>query len=304
MPPALNLHPRDFVGYGRRLVDPQWPGGARVAVEFAINYEAGGERTILDGDDRSEELLTDIGAPSVLGRRHLGVESSFEYGSRRGIWRLLRLFGERQIKVSVLAVASALQRNLEVAAAMVEAGHEIASHGWRWIDYAGMPEVEERLQIEQATSVLTELSGTRPMGCFTGRSSLNTRRLLVEAGYRYDQDAFNDELPYWVEVCGKPHLVIPYSLETNDNRFNDNNGFSTAKEFFQYMKDAFDLLYAEGRNEPKMMTIGLHDRLIGRPARAPGLARFLDYVQRFDDVWIARGIDIADHWHERHSSRP
>ncbi len=296
---AGHYHQRDFVGYGRQPIDPKWPGGARVAVEFAINYEAGGERCILNGDDRSEELLTDMGARCILGGRQLAVESSFEYGSRRGIWRLMRIFSERNVRVSVFAVASALVQNPEAAAAMVEAGHEILCHGWRWIDYGGVPEAEERRQIILATEVLTRLVGIQPAGCFTGRPSLNTRRLLTEAGYLYDQDAFNDELPYWVKIDGHSHLVIPYSLETNDNRFDDNRGFSTAGEFFQYLRDAFDLLYEEGRNEPKMMTVGLHDRLAERAARASGVARFLDYVLRHDDVWIARGVDISNHWYSK-----
>jgi peptidoglycan/xylan/chitin deacetylase (PgdA/CDA1 family) len=237
----------------------------------------------------------------MANARCLAVESSFEYGSRRGVWRVLRLFEERGIKVSVFAVMMGLERNPEVAQAMVEAGHEIVSHGWRWFDYQHVPEEVEREHIRLCVSTLTKLTGERPVGCFTGRPSMNTRRLLVEEGnFLYDQDAFNDELPYWVDVAGKPHLIIPYSLETNDNRFNENNGFSTAADFFTYMKDAFDVLYAEGADQPKMMTLGLHDRLIGRPARSAGLARFLDYVLGHDKVWVCRGVDIARHWYAHH----
>jgi allantoinase len=294
-------HPRDFVGYGSRLVDPKWPGGARIALQFAVNYEGGAERSVLDGDDGSEDVLTDVGAVRVMGGRSLSVESSFEYGSRRAIWRLMRIFDSRGIKVSFLAAAQALERNPALALIVAANGHEIVNHGWRWIDYSGVSEETEREHIRLSTDVLARLAGERPLGCFLGRSSLNSRRLLAEAGYLYDQDAFNDELPYWVDVRGAPYLVLPYSLETNDNRFDGSRGFCTASDFFIYMKDAFDTLYEEGANEPKMMTVGLHDRLIGRPGRAPGLIRFLDYVLGFDRVWIARGIDIARHWQTRHT---
>jgi peptidoglycan/xylan/chitin deacetylase (PgdA/CDA1 family) len=229
------------------------------------------------------------------------VESSFEYGSRRGVWRLLRMFAERGITVSVLAVATALARNPEVAHAMVEAGHEIVSHGWRWIDYQHVRPAVERQHIRRAVETLTRLAGTRPLGWMTGRPGPNTRRLIVEeGGFLYDRDALNDELPYWVDVGGVWHLVIPYSYETNDNRFDGNVGFGTSDDFFTYMKDAFDVLYAEGAREPTMMSLGLHDRLIGRPARARGLAAFLDHVQKHDRVWICRGVDIARHWRQVH----
>jgi peptidoglycan/xylan/chitin deacetylase (PgdA/CDA1 family) len=229
------------------------------------------------------------------------VESSFEYGSRRGVWRLLRLFADRRITVSVFAVAMGLARNPEVARAMVAAGHEIVSHGWRWIDYQQMPAETEREHVGLAVETITRITGTRPVGWMTGRPGPNTRRLVVEeGGFLYDRDALNDELPYWVEVAGRPHLVIPYSYETNDNRFNENRGFSTSADFFQYMKDTFDVLYAEGETEPKLMSLGLHDRLIGRPGRAAGLARFLDYVLAHNGVWICRGVDIARHWLAHH----
>src|SRR5215470_31425 len=269
MTSARERYPRDLVGYGRALPDPRWPGGARLALQIALNYEAGGELSLLHGDATSEGMLTDSGFPAVPGMRSMLVESSFEYGSRRGVWRLLRMFEERKITVSVFAVAMGLERTPEVAQAMVEAGHEIVSHGCRWIDYQRVPAAVERKHIRLAVETLTRLTGSRPLGWMTGRPSPNTRRLLVEeGGFLYDRDALNDELPYWVDVAGTPHLVIPYSYETNDNRFDGNVGFSTADDFFTYMKDAFDVLYAEAEREPRMMSLGLHDRLIGRPARA------------------------------------
>jgi putative urate catabolism protein len=299
--PKAAGYPRDMVGYGKRLPDPKWPGQARLALQISLNYEAGGELNLLHGDNVSEGMLTDIGFPAVKGMRSPLVESSFEYGSRRGVWRLLRLFEERKIAIGVLAVATALARNREVAAAMVEAGHEIVSHHYRWIDYQHVPIAVERRHVRLAVETLTEIAGTRPVGWMTGRPSPNTRRLLVEeGGFLYDRDALNDELPYWVEVAGRQHLVIPYSYETNDNRFDGNVAFATSQDFFTYMKDTFDTLYREGESEPRMMSLALHDRLIGRPGRAAGLARFLDYVLEHDRVWICRGVDIARHWMVHH----
>jgi allantoinase len=294
-------YPRDLVGYGARVVHPRWPGDARIALQIALNYEAGGELSVLHGDGFSESLLTDIGWPAVPGARSMLVESVFEYGSRRGVWRLLELFRQRRLAVSVFAVGMALQRNPEVARAMVEDGHEVLGHGWRWIDYQRVPEDVEREHVRLAVEAITRATGQRPLGWMTGRPGPNTRRLLVEeGGFLYDRDALNDELPYWVRVGDRPHLVIPYSYETNDNRFDGNLGFSTAEDFFVYMRDAFDVLYAEGETAPKLMSLGLHDRLIGRPARAAGLARFLDYVLAKERVWICRGIDIARHWIAHH----
>ena len=295
-------YPRDLVGYGGQPPDPKWPGGARVALEFVLNYEAGGETNVLHGDDASEDMLTDIfGAPAIAGQRSMLVESTFEYGSRVGVWRLLRLFAGRDIRISVFAVAMGLERNPQVAEAMVEAGHEIVSHGWRWIDYQHIAENEEREHIRRAVAAIEKVTGKRPLGWFTGRPGPNTRRLVVEeGGFLYDQDALNDELPYWVEVAGRPHLVLPYSYETNDNAFSGRQGFAMGEEFFTYHKEAFDVLYAEGATAPRMMTVGLHDRLVGRPGRFSGLARFVDYVMQHKEVWVCCGVDIAHHWMKNH----
>jgi allantoinase len=291
---------RDFAGYGEDPPHARWPGDARIAVNFNLNYEGGGESSVADGDAASESMLTDSGFRAYENRRSPLAESVFEYGSRAGVWRLLRIFERFDVKVSVLAVARALERNPLLAPRLVALGHEVVSHGLRWIDYHVVPEATERAHIAEAAAVIARLTGAPPAGWMTGRPGPNTRRLIVEhGGFRYDRDALNDELPYWVAVDGKPHLVIPYSYETNDNRFNENSGFNTADDFFTYMKDCFDVLYAEGAERPKLMSIGLHDRLIGRPARAVGLVRFLEYARHFDRVWFCRGIDIADHW-QRH----
>jgi allantoinase len=298
---SLENYPRDLRGYGARPPHPHWPGNARVAVAIALNYEGGGERSILDGDATSESMLTDIGFPEVTGARSMLAESSFEYGSRRGVWRVLDLLRERRIRTSFFGVATALARNPEVAQAAIADGHEIVSHGWRWLDYQHVPEAVEREHIRLARDTIAGIIGQRPVGWMTGRPSPNTRRLLVEeGGFLYDRDALNDELPYWVTVGGMPHLVIPYSYETNDNRFNDSVGFATSDDYVRYMTDTFDVLYAEGAEAPKMMSVGLHDRLIGRPGRAAGLMRFLDHVLRHDRVWICTGRDIADHWIAAH----
>ena len=304
MPASKDSYDRDVVGYGANPIDPEWPGGARVALQISLAYETGGEENVLHGDSISEGVLTDIGFPPVPLKRSMMVESTFEYGSRRGVWRLLRMFAERDIKVGVLAIGMALRRNPEFAATVVEAGHEVVSHGHRWIDYQHISEEVERKHIRLAVEAITEVTGSRPVGWLTGRPGPDTRRLLVEeGGFLYDRDALNDEIPYWVEVAGKEHLVIPYSFECNDARFSEIGGFSNADDFYTYLKDAFDVFYAEGETEPKMMSVGLHDRLIGRPARAAGLARFLDYVLEHDKVWICRGVDIARHWIEHHPYR-
>jgi peptidoglycan/xylan/chitin deacetylase (PgdA/CDA1 family) len=293
--------PRDFVGYGRNPPHARWPGDARIAVNFNLNVEAGGEHSILEGDASSENILTDIGYASYEGARSPLVESAFEYGPRVGCWRLLRIFKTFNIKISVLGVVRGLQHYPDLVRAFVDEGHEIVSHGWRWIDYTKMSEKEEREHIRLATEGIVELTGQKPVGWFGGRPSANTRRLLVEQGnYLYDRDYLGDELPFWVETLGRPHLIVPYSLETNDNRFDQNNGFSTADEFARYMIDCFDLMYEEGAERPKIMSIALHDRLIGRPARALGLIKFLDHAKKHDRVWFCTGRDIAEHWRREH----
>jgi allantoinase len=292
---------RDLVGYGEFPPDPAWPGGASIAVNFNLNVEGGGEATLANGDDGSEGMLNDIGVGPKSGQRSPLVESVFEYGSRRGAWRVLDIFRDFSVQVSVLAVARALEQNPELAKAFVQRGHEIVSHGYRWIDYADVGEEVERQHIQRAIDVLTRLTGTRPVGWMTGRPGPNTRRLLVEAGgFLYDRDSLADELPYWLRVGDRPHLVIPYSYEANDNRFNENSGFSTGEDFVTYMRDAFDLLRREGQNgSPKLLSIGLHDRLIGRPGRCTGLIRLLEHMRSFEDVWFCRGVDIAEHWRKR-----
>ncbi|HXW20079.1 MAG TPA: polysaccharide deacetylase family protein [Roseiarcus sp.] len=293
--------PRDFVGYGGRPPHPHWPGEARIAVNFNLNVEAGGENSILEGDKASEGVLTDIGYPSYEGARSPLVESSFEFGPRVGCWRLLRIFKRYNVKISVLGVVSGLQRYADLPRAFVADGHEIVSHGWRWIDYTLMGEKEEREHIRLATEGIEALTGKPPVGWFSGRPSANTRRLVVEqGGYLYDRDYLGDELPFWLKFGKRRHLVVPYSLETNDNRFDRNSGFSTADEFARYMIDCFDLMYEEGAEQPKLMSIALHDRLIGRPARAAGLIKFLDYATKRDRVWFCTGREIAEHWRGRH----
>ncbi|PPR21493.1 MAG: Peptidoglycan deacetylase [Alphaproteobacteria bacterium MarineAlpha10_Bin1] len=299
--PSDHDWPRDYIGYGANPPDPAWPGGARVAVNFNLNYECGGEANILDGDDASEGMLNDIGFPPVPGKRNPLAESAFEYGSRVGVWRVLRIFKRFDVKISVLGVTTALERNPEVTRAFVEDGHEIVSHGLRWIDYNFVDEHDERVHIHQAAERIQRLTGVKPVGWMTGRPGANTRRLLVEhGGFHYDRDALNDELPYWVTVTGMPHLVIPYSYETNDNRCDQSNGFAQADDFFQYMRDAFDLLHEEGADSPRLLSIGLHDRLIGRPARAVGLIKLLKHMQDKGDVWFCTGADIASHWRKTH----
>ena len=298
-------YPRDLVGYGPRTPDPKWPGRARLAVQIVVNYEEGGERSILHGDTESEAFLQEVvGAQPLPGVRNLQVESIYEYGSRVGFWRLMRMFAERGIKISVFAVGMALERHPEAAAAIVEAGHEVVSHGWCWIDYQFVDEAVEREHIRLAVGSLTRVTGSRPLGWYTGRLSPNTRRLVVEeGGFLYDADAYNDDLPYWVEVSGTHHLVVPYTLDNNDMKFGTPQGFNSGDDFFAYLRDAFDVLYAEGAEAPKMMSVGLHMRLVGRPGRAAALARFLDYVQGHDRVWVCRRIDIARHWIDHHPYR-
>lgn len=291
-------YPRDMVGYGQTPPHPQWPDEAHIAVQFVINYEEGGENCILHGDTASEAFLSEIlNAQPLPGLRHMNMESIYEYGSRAGFWRLHRLFTSRQIPVTVYGVAMALERNPVAVEAMVQAEWEIASHGYRWIDYQYIPAEVERQHMQQAIAIHTRVTGSRPLGWYTGRCSPNTRKLVIEAGgFLYDADSYADDLPYWVTDYGQPHLVIPYTLDANDMRFATAQGFNAGEQFFTYLKDTFDTLYAEGATAPKMMSVGLHCRLVGRPGRAAALARFLDYVQRHEQVWLCRRLDIARHW--------
>jgi allantoinase len=292
---------RDFIGYGAASPDPQWPGGARIAVNINVNFEGGGERSVMDGDGVSEGLLNDIGMPALAGLRSPLVESVFEYGSRVGGWRLLRLFRKFGVKVSLLAVATAAERNPDLARAFVADGHEIVSHGYRWLDYQTIAADIERMHIRLGIETLARVTGVRPVGWMTGRPSANTRRLHLElGGFLYDRDALNDELPYWLPVGGARHLVIPYSFETNDNRFDQNWGFASGDDFARYMIDCFEILYAEGATQPKLMSLALHDRLIGRPGRIAGLVKFLDHIAARDRVWICTGREIAEHWRRVH----
>jgi putative urate catabolism protein len=289
-------------GYGRQTPDPRWPNQARLALQFVINYEEGGENCILHGDTASEAYLSEmVGAEPLVGSRHMSMESMYEYGSRAGFWRLYRMFTERKIPVTVYGVAVALALNPAAVSAMLEADWEIASHGYRWIDYQDFTEEQEREHLLRAIALHTKITGSRPLGWYTGRTSPQTRKLVVaEGGFLYDADSYADDLPYWVHGLGKPHLVIPYTLDNNDMRFATPQGFNSGEQFFTYLRDAFDVLYAEGKTAPKMMSVGLHCRLAGRPGRAAALARFLDYVQQYQQVWLCRRIDIAHHWHRNH----
>ncbi|MGJ3263661.1 MAG: allantoinase PuuE [Salinarimonas sp.] len=297
--PARADYPRDMVGYGRTPPNAAWPGGARVAVQFVINYEEGGENCVLHGDPASEAYLSEIvGAQPWPGQRHLNMESIYEYGSRAGFWRLWRLFTERAVPVTVYGVATAMARNPEAVTAMNAAGWEIASHGLKWIDYRDAPPEVERAHIAEAVRLHTEVAGTRPLGLYQGRTSQNTLRLAMEeGGFLYGADSYADELPYWVaDPQGRPFLIVPYTLDANDMRFATPQGFNSGDQFYTYLKDTFDLLWEEGAHAPKMMSVGLHCRLVGRPGRAAALARFLDYVAARDGVWCATRLDIAHHW--------
>jgi len=299
----MTAYPRDLIGYGARPPHANWPNGARIAVQIVLNYEEGSEYSIPDGDGISETYLSEVpGATLGPGNRDLIVESIYEYGSRAGFWRLMRMFEERGLRVTIFGAALALERNPEAARAIAAAGHEVCSHGWRWIGFSAMPLAEERAQMERAVASITATVGERPLGWYCRYApSENTRRLVVEeGGFLYDSDAYDDDLPYWVRVEGKPHLVIPYTLDANDMKFAVPPGFSSPSGFYEYLKDAFDVLYAEGKSAPKMMSVGLHARLAGRPGRAAALARFLDYIGGRDDVWIARRVDIARHWIATH----
>jgi allantoinase len=299
----MTPYPRDMIGYGKTTPDPQWPDGACVAVQFVINYEEGGENNILHGDAASEAFLSEVvGAQPWPGMRHMNMESIYEYGSRAGFWRLWRLFTERDIPVTVYAVATAMQRNKEAVAAMQEAEWEIASHGLKWIEYRDFSKEEERSHMREAIRIHTELTGERPFGWYTGRTSSNTIELTMEeGGFLYTSDIYSDDLPYWLSGPHGRLLAIPYTLDANDMRFATPQGFNSGDQFFAYLKDSFDTLYAEGESgHPKMMSVGLHCRLAGRPGRAAALARFLDYVKSREKVWLTRRIDIARHWIMHH----
>ncbi|PHO03551.1 polysaccharide deacetylase [Rhodobacteraceae bacterium 4F10] len=299
----MSRYIRDMRGYGANPPHPNWPGDAKVAVQFVLNYEEGGENCVLHGDAASEAFLSDIpGAAQWPDQRHWNMESIYEYGARAGFWRLHRLFTGADIPVTIYGVASALARSPEQLAAMQSAGWEIASHGLKWVEHKDMPEDEERAAIAEAIRLHTEVTGARPKGWYTGRCSVNTVRLVSEeGGFDYISDTYDDDLPYWLEVGSRDQLIIPYTLEANDMRFATAPGYITGEDFFTYLKDAFDTLYAEGQDgAPKMMSIGLHCRLIGRPGKIAGLKRFIDYIQGFDGVWCPRRIDVARHWAEHH----
>jgi allantoinase len=294
---------RDMTGYGANPPDPKWPGDARLALQIVMNYEEGSEYSIPDGDGVSETYLTEVpGASLGPGKRDLIVESIYEYGSRAGFWRLMRIFAERKLQITVFGAALALERNPQAARAIRDAGYEVCSHGYRWVGFANMNEAQERAEMRKAIASLERTIGERPYGWYCRYApSENTRRLVVEeGGFLYDADAYNDDLPYWVKVGEKNHLVIPYTLDVNDMKFSVAPGFSSPSGYFEYMRDAFDVLYREGATHPKMMSIGLHTRLAGRPGRAAALERFLDYVLEHDDVWICRRVDIARHWIANH----
>lgn len=298
-------YPRDMVGYGPRPPDPRWPGDARIAVQFVLNYEEGAENCVLHGDPASETFLSEISGAQPFPNRHMSMESLYEYGSRAGLWRVLRVFERRGLPLTVFGVALALARNPEAVAAFTERGDEIACHGLRWISYQLVEPDVERAHMAEAVALLTELTGSAPLGWYTGRDSPQTRELVVEhGGFLYDSDSYADDLPYWTTVRGHDHLVVPYALDTNDMRFAAPGGFPSGTEFFTHLRDAFDVLYAEGvEGRPKMLSVGLHCRLVGRPARTAALERFLDHVQSHEKVWVTRRVDIARHWIDHFPAR-
>ncbi len=296
----MSDYPRDLVGYGQNPPTASWPGGARLALQFVVNYEEGGEQCILHGDDASETHLSEIfGAEPRVGKRHISMESIYEYGSRVGVWRLLNLFERNGVPLTIFAVAMALERNPAVAERAMEAGYEICSHGYRWIDYQDVSEDVEREHIGKAIEIIQRLTGERPLGWYTGRRSENTRRLVVEeGGFLYDSDDYSDDVPFWTEVSSRRHLIVPYTLDANDLRFVTPHGFSNGEQFFAYLRDSFDTLYDESAKTPRMMSVGLHCRLVGRPGRFKALERFIAHARAHDDVWFCRRIDIARHWHQ------
>ena len=299
---SLNHYPRNMTGYGSGSIHPQWPNKSRVALQFVLNYEEGGENCILHGDQSSEAFLSEIvGAKPYDGVRHMSMESLYEYGSRVGVWRILRLFREFEIPITVFAVAIAIARNQELADYLVDESYDICAHGLRWIDYQFIDEKTEREHMKNCISLLTDFLGKRPLGWYTGRNSPNTRKLVIEeGGFLYDSDSYDDDLPYWVQGKSEKerHLVIPYTLDVNDMRFATPQGFNSGDQFYNYLKDSFDALYLEGETHPKMMSIGMHARILGRPGRIMAMRKFLAYVRTFDDVWFCTRKQIADHWHE------
>jgi allantoinase len=307
--PSEDDYPRDLIGYGRNPVFADWPDQARLAVQFVLNYEEGGESCLLHGDQASERFLSEIVGAEAYAARHLSMESIHEYGSRAGVWRILREFETRRLPLTIFGVSMALERNPDVTNAFVELGHEIACHGWRWIHYQNVDESTEREHMRIGIEIIERLTGASPLGWYTGRDSPNTRRLLVQrGGFLYDSDYYGDDLPFWTQVAVgggdvRPHLVIPYTLDANDMRFATPQGFNTGDDFFSYLRDSFDVLYDEGSDRPKMMSIGMHCRLLGRPGRFRALQRFLDHIEKHDRVWVTRRIDIARHWRQRHPYR-
>ena len=304
--PDYPHYPRDLKGYGRHPPHANWPGQARIAVQFVLNYEEGGENSVLHGDAGSEQFLSEMFNPPAFPDRHLSMESIYEYGSRVGVWRLLREFEKRGLPLTVFGVAMALERNPEVTAAFQELGHEIACHGLRWISYQNIDEATEREHMARGMGIIQRITGERPLGWYTGRDSPRTRRLVADfGGFEYDSDYYGDDLPFWLRVEKTdgtlvPQLVVPYTLDTNDMRFALPQGFSQGDDFFTYLRDSFDVLYAEGDEQPSMLSIGLHCRILGRPGRMRALQRFLDHIEQHDRVWVCRRIDIARHWQQAH----
>ena len=297
----MSSDPRDYVGYGQHPPHPKWTGNARVAVQVVLNYEEGGENCVLNGDLAAETFLSEIiNAPRVEGR-HICMEQLYEYGTRAGVWRLLRLFKKYKIPVTIFAVGMALEKYPEMGKVFVDEGHEVCSHGYRWINYQDVDEATEREHMQKAIEVIRETTGSPPLGWYTGRTSPNTHRLVAENGsFLYDADDYSDDLPFWKHTAGKPQLIVPYTLDSNDMRFASPQGFNTGDHFFTYLKDAFDALYEEGASAPKMLSVGLHCRIVGRPGRIAGLEKFFQHITSFKDVWICRRVDIARHWHEHH----
>ena len=302
----MSRYPRDLIGYGANPPFADWPGRAKVAVQFVLNYEEGAENCVLHGDAGSEQFLSELFNPASYPDRHLSMESIYEYGSRVGVWRFLREFERRKLPMTIFGVSMALQRHPEATAAFAELGHEIACHGLRWIHYQNVEEATERAHMKEAVEIIRKLTGAAPLGWYTGRDSPNTRRLVADhGGFLYDSDYYGDDLPFWVKVektdgSTTPHLIVPYTLDANDMRFALPQGFSHGEEFFQYLRDTFDVLYAEGSERPAMMSIGMHCRLLGRPGRFLALQKFLDHVEKHDRVWVCRRVDIANHWAQKH----